>query len=89
MENIVEVDSEDTMLSILQRLSSSLFGECLFVEKRRIDRCKKADEFIMHLKKAVVQKDESAPIFKCPDCKFIAKNKGGLSNHLKVHKKKM
>ena len=60
-------------------------SDCVQYEKQRIERFCSAEQFILALVK-LSSKDIPPPskvTFQCVICKFIAKNKAGLTNHLK------
>jgi len=78
-----EMETDEVVIDPKKVLANHFESDCAEYEKRRSERFDSAEKFVLGLMK---QNSESVPQvskFVCQYCNFIAKNKGGLTNHLK------
>ena len=74
-----EVEQPDPKVVIANHFES----DCAEYKKRRLERFGSAEKFILELMKPNSEIVPQVSKFACQYCIFVAKNKGGLTNHLK------
>lgn len=63
-------------------------SECRDYETIKLDRIVLAEQYVLSLGNQKFDSETAKPKYKCKDCGFIAKSKGGLTTHVKKCKKK-
>ena len=85
-ENVQLLQGEALVYSSVVQLTDIINEECLYNANLRNDRCRVVDRYIEKIVNIV--QETAIKRQQCPHCKFVAKSKGGLTNHMKSCRKK-